>query len=269
MKHIPLNLLCTSLLLTACGDATGPEASSTRVARDTLDPTSTGVELVLVNADLDTDIATIADNDVFALAGPALTIRADIVAFAPPSASVLFFVDGEEARTENIPPYAVAGDQNGDFAPFSLGVGTHVVNALVFDQPGANGNLILSVERTFTLVDNGPQSAGVELLLVDSNTDQDVALLQDGDVIDETGTLTLRAQIVAGPIDDTFVQFFVDGSVVQTERVEPYALAGDSGGAFIPWDLSPGTRNVSAFVFLEQPQGNSLILSTERTFEIR
>lgn len=272
MKRIPLHLLSTSLLmcsLTACGDATSPETSRAGVARDALDPTSTGVELVLVDADRDTDIATIADNDVFGLAGPALTVRADIVAFAPPGASVLFFVDGEEQRTENNPPYALAGDQNGDFVPFSLGVGTHIINALVFDQRGANGNLILSVERTFTVVDNGPQSRGVELLLVNSNTDDDVALIQDGDVVDETGALTLRAQIVSGPIDDVFVQFFVDGALVQTERVEPYALAGDSSGDFNPWNLSPGTRSVSALVFLEQPQGNGLILSIDRTFEIR
>ena len=65
--------------------------------------------------------------------------------------------DGEVTRTENVTPYALFGDIRGDFSgrdePFAPG--THTLTLDLYSEDGLGGDLLGTVERSFTLVDDG------------------------------------------------------------------------------------------------------------------
>lgn len=264
-----------SLALAACAPAveSAPVEGTASQAPLRLDAQDTGVELVLVDAATDEDIRELVDNDVIGTGlGASLSLRADVQAFAPDGASVLFFVDGERGRIENFAPYALEGDASGDFAPWALGLGTHQVSALVFNEPNAQGSLILSRELTFTLADQGPLSRGVELILVGTNSNTDLQVIEDGAVIDSAAfsePLTVRAAIVDPDFPTGSVVFFSSDGIERTENFPPFSFSGDAQGDFAPWDLSPGTQLVSALVFVERNGEGSFFLSAEATFELR
>jgi len=94
------------------------------------------VRFVLVDADRDKDIAPLRDGatlDLSRLPSRGLNVRAET---APARVgSVRFLLDGKPARTEKTAPYALAGDHNGDYAPWSPSPGTHTLTAI----PSAEG----------------------------------------------------------------------------------------------------------------------------------
>jgi len=106
--------------------------------------------LMLVRADTDRDIGPLADGATIhvAEAGP-LNVRADV---AGDVRSVRFAVDGRVVRTESTAPYALAGDREGDYAPWSVGPGRHTLVAVPYAQPGAKGPAGTARRVTFTVV---------------------------------------------------------------------------------------------------------------------
>ena len=77
--------------------------------------------------------------------------------------------------------------------------------------------------------------------LVDVTTNTELGFLQNGDVID----LAVLPQINLSAIPNgtiTKILFYVNGSLVRSEGVAPYAIAGDAAGVFNNW-LHPGIGN--------------------------
>lgn len=94
----------------------------------------------LVNADSNTDIRPLLHGDTLVLSElpPQLSIRA-VVTGAP--GSVVFGYDDTPAiQTENVAPYALAGDSPaGDYNPFALSTGSHTLTATPFAGMGGGG----------------------------------------------------------------------------------------------------------------------------------
>jgi hypothetical protein len=66
--------------------------------------------------------------------------------------SVRFGLDGNASyRTENAAPYSLTGDTNGDYAPWSLGLGSHTVTATPYSSSGAGGSAGTPLTVTFTI----------------------------------------------------------------------------------------------------------------------
>lgn len=106
----------------------------------------------LINADTDTELFLVSDGMYLDLdtLPPNLTLRAD----PSPSVvgSVAFQLDGAPSRVENIAPYSLSSDNGqGDFAPWTLGLGTHTVTATPYTATNAGGQAGEALTVTFTL----------------------------------------------------------------------------------------------------------------------
>jgi hypothetical protein len=148
-----------------CGGLTAPDGMMTPADMGTTAP-GTGpstvppprVEaFVLVDADTDKDIRTVEDMAVLDLSQlpPNLTLRVDTD--PPVVGSVTFRLDGGAPRTESMAPYSITSDDGrGNFAPWTLPLGAHTVNAMPFDAADGGGRQGEPFEIDFTLTRSTP-----------------------------------------------------------------------------------------------------------------
>ncbi|MEQ8789382.1 MAG: DUF5060 domain-containing protein [Pirellulaceae bacterium] len=93
----------------------------------------------------------------------AVNLRADV---AGEVASVRFTVDGRVFRTESTAPFALAGDNQGDYNAWNIAPGKHTVKATPFSQSAARGEAGKALEITVTVTgpagESAPRSARYE-----------------------------------------------------------------------------------------------------------
>jgi len=129
----------------------------------------------LVNADTDSDIGPLNDGDTINLTvvGTSLSIRADVSGSV---SSVRFGLDGNpNYRTENVAPYALAGDSSGDYHPWTPSLGSHTVVA--------TPNVGSAMQITFQVVDET-----VAIPTADAGPDRHLFLPQDSTTLDGSGS---------------------------------------------------------------------------------
>ena len=102
------------------------------------DSAEPGAHFTLVNADTDEDIQTINDGDVITKSeSSSINIRYNPV---DTPGSVKFSLNGARVRTENALPYSLAGDVNGDYAPWQgANPGSYELTATPYSESGGNG----------------------------------------------------------------------------------------------------------------------------------
>ena len=111
--------------------------------------------LVLYNASTDQPIADpFVDGATINLAatGTSLNLIAEV---SGPVESVIFTYDGSRFRTESVPPYALAGDNRGDFYGWTPTAGTHTLTATPYEANSGNGNAGAPFTVTFTVTTGG------------------------------------------------------------------------------------------------------------------
>ena len=158
---------------------------------------------------------------------------------------VLFELNGDIVRTESLPPYALFGDNQGDFNAGDLPVQKHTLRAIPVKE-GISG---APVVVTFEVVNSSlPSISG--LFIIDADTDEEVFELADGAVF-QAGDLPERINLKA--VSDNQVQsvlFEINGGVYKRlENVTPFALFGDINGNFLGSAFPAGgyTLDVSPF----------------------
>lgn len=112
--------------------------------------------LMLIDASNATDVHSLRNNDTINLNSlPSFSVRADV---CDPSAvgSVIFDLSGTEIRTENVVPYAVNGDNNGNYDPWPLGVGTYTLTATPYSSSNGGGATGTSKTVTFHVINALP-----------------------------------------------------------------------------------------------------------------
>ena len=127
---------------------------------DPVDPVGTAptAEIGLFNADDDRLIQILQDGDVIessALPGQNLTIVAlvpDGSAIAGAVESVRLNLNNQTFKTESIEPYALFGDNSGDFRSGNIPFGDNAIKLEFFDRDGAGGQLLETIEANFTIV---------------------------------------------------------------------------------------------------------------------
>lgn len=111
-------------------------------------------QFTLVNSDTDLDIGPLNDGDVIdtdVLGTSYVTIRVDTDPMIV--GSVGFGYDGNNGfHTENMFPYAIAGDYSGDYTPFAFSAGTHTLKATPYAQSNLGGTAGAALEITFSVV---------------------------------------------------------------------------------------------------------------------
>lgn len=73
---------------------------------------------------------------------------------------------------ENVAPYSLNGDTNGEFNPASLGVGMHTLTLTPFSQPNLNGTPGAATTITFQVIDN---PAVIPVIVTEENSDVAIA----------------------------------------------------------------------------------------------
>ena len=241
-------------------------------------PNSTLSSFTLVDADTDMDVQAIADGDSIDVSGVAyvdhLNVRYEPDTSITGIGSVVFDFDGEQAvRIEQIVPYALGGDDSGDYHPVgnSMTLGTHTVVVSVYSSYQGMGDLLARDSVTFTLVEDGSGGNGgnggngggsdslavVSYTLVNADTDTDIGPLNDGDVIDYStlGTSDISIRANTSPESVGSVVFsFRGASSFRTENVFPYTLGGDINGDYWTVEIPNGDYTLTATPYSD-PQG--------------
>lgn len=138
----------------------------------------------------------------------------------------------------------------------SGGTGQDIINATHQDTiaRGPGG------ARVTTIQDPG---AILRLVLVDADRNQAILNLRDGQTLDLASLPTKRLNVQA-LVPDGFnglVQFALnDKAVYRVEGIAPYALMGDTNGAFTPWTPKAGTYRLTATSSAGDHVGGSLSL---------
>lgn len=215
--------------------------------------------LILINADTDQDIAELTNGyviDTAAIGTTRFNIRAETNPM--PTGSVGWKLDSLVVRTENTPPYAYAGDNGqGNYNSFTMTAGSHIlsVNAYTLsNRTGTQGptrTVTFSVDSASTSTSSpttpttggttaAPTSLAVtSLVIVNSETNQDIMTIEDNDTVflDQLGTdkITLRAETTT-PLPGS-VKFKVNGSNYSTENLWPFTIpAGVANDDYRPWN---------------------------------
>ena len=117
---------------------------------ETLEVTS----LVLINADTDTDIATINEGDVFILEDIGtnnLNIRAEV---SSTTESVIFgYQNTPVFQTENLPVYAIGGNTGNDYKPWIPDLGSNTLTATAYSEDRGNGSASTPLTINFSVLE--------------------------------------------------------------------------------------------------------------------
>jgi len=119
-------------------------------------PAVTG--LALVDADTDADAGPLLDGGTIDLsATPHVSLRAD----TSPAAvgSVVFALDGVKLHAENAAPYAVVGNDGGDYLPWSIQPGGHTLTVTPFTAMNCTGTAGQALTIHFTAAVGGLTAA--------------------------------------------------------------------------------------------------------------
>ncbi len=132
--------------------------SSNKTIKATFGPAGQQVSsFTLVNADTDLDLQALPTGAVLNLATlptANLTVRANT---SPATVgSVVFVLGGTQALThnENLPPYALFADSNGDYNPWTpaLAVGSYILQATPYTASGSTGTAGTPLSISFSVV---------------------------------------------------------------------------------------------------------------------
>ncbi len=187
------------------------------------------VSLTLVNAATDQDIGPLTNGGVINLAvtGTNLSVRANVSGSV---GSVRFGLDGNtNYRTESAAPYALAGDNGGNYDAWTPALGSHSLTATPYSGSGATGTagVALSVGFTVTnvatgnrapVITAGPQAAPGTVTLPATTAVSVTASDADGDA------LTYAWSKSAGPGTVSFANPAAAGTTAAFSSAGSYTL---------------------------------------------
>jgi hypothetical protein len=152
------------------------------------------------------------------------------------------------SQTESVAPYALFGDNSGDYNDWTPAVGNYTLKATPFSGSGGTGTAGTAATINFKVV-NIPS---ITLTLINSTNDLDIQTLKDGDSINlatlSSTNLNIRATS-ASSIGSMVFNLSGAQTVNQTESVSPYALFGDNSGDYNDWTPAVGNYTLQATPF--------------------
>ena len=168
--------------------------------------------------------------------------------------SVTFELNGKLIKTENIAPYAIAGDDNpvGNFNAWTLPLGFHTLVVTPYSEAGAGGQVGRSLELRFLV-----NAISVSLIDADSNLFVGSLSPLPYGVVLSLNELPSNLSLAANAADTIgSVQFRLsDGSqdvINHIENISPYAIQGDNPrGDFNTWSPGDGRYTLTVTTFTE------------------
>lgn len=115
-------------------------------------------KLSLINTSTQQTVRTLTNGATINLLidGVDLNIKADVTGTV---GSVGFFLDGALTNTENIAPYAIAGDENGRFRKWTPKVGSHTLQVIPYQKSNRTGAVGATYTVAFTVTSVIPSTS--------------------------------------------------------------------------------------------------------------
>jgi len=182
---------------------------------EAVDPSADAVvSFTLYNSETDEEISSLEDGAVVNLA--TVGNKLNIVANTNPNpvGSVQFTLNGNDAGVENVVPYALAGDSNGDFNDWMPEVGTYTLMATPYAESNTSGAMGTPLTIMFEVIDDEQP---------DDPTVPTVAITQptNGSTFIEGSNIEIKADAT----DDNMVmkvEFYQNGNKVGEDTEAPY-----------------------------------------------
>ncbi|GAB3049233.1 T9SS type A sorting domain-containing protein [Spirosoma pulveris] len=226
---------------------------SSAAARATVVVTQQLAQFWLINADTDQPIQELTAGTQLNLASLP-TRNLNIQALTEPAVvgSVAFSLSGQQTYqgVERVAPYALFGDNQGDYQSWTPAVGTYALTAIPYAGAKATGTAGTALTVAFTVVDQPDGQPLTHFWLINADTDQPIQELTDGQEVDlsRLPTRNLNIQAVTEPAVVDSVIFELSGRQTrrQVEEVAPYALFGDTQGDNQGWTPEVGSYTLVA-----------------------
>jgi hypothetical protein len=187
----------------------------------------------LVDSDTNLDIRTLVNNDTIYY-DQHVNIRANT---AGAVSEVKFLVNGSPFSLEKVAPFALAGDNNGDYNEWNKSLGSYTIEARA--NSVAPGTFI-----SFVVIDRS------KFTLVNADNNSDIQTLNNGDIINlaslPTDQLNIRFDTYFANTHSVYFNFS-ESEFNRYENQPPFALFTDINGDYNAWCCpDPGTYSLSA-----------------------
>ena len=211
------------------------------------------VSYTLVDADTDLDILTLTPGMVLNL-GTLPSRNLNIRANTSPATvgSVVFALSGAQAhsQTENVAPYALFSDFQGNYFAWVPPVGSYTLAATAFSGSDGTGTAGPTFTLSFSVI-NSVGSVG-SFTLVNADTDRDILTITSGMTLSLSvlpRNLNIRANTTPSTVGSVELSLTGAQTHFENQNVAPYALFGDFQGDYFAWMPSAGSYSLTATPF--------------------
>jgi hypothetical protein len=225
--------------------------------------------LRLINPDTGADLGSLSDGDTVALS--LLGSELSIVATTSNTDSVVFDLNqGEHIQQENNAPYALFGDSNGTYTPWTPSLGDHHLVVTPYAGDNASGTKGTSHDIHFTVVATAPSGPAVTgVYLVNASTNSRITSLSDGSTVQRAQLSDqLAIEVTLNAQSESVLMNLDDGAHIQIENNAPYALFGDTGGNFSAGTLADGEHQLTLTAYSANSAGGAAGPTTTLHFSI-
>lgn len=238
------------------------------------------VGFTLINAETNQELGPLTDGTVINLndyANTKFNIRADV---NPDSGGSVKFELNDKTRIDNNNPYALFGDDNGNYNGWRPKVGDYRLTATPYSKNRGRGDAGQSLSISFSVVRGNSQptpppasnQSVVQFVLVNADTNQDISPLGNGDVINlaslGTQNINVRADTNPSIVGSVHLELSGPESRSSTENLAPYALFGDTTGDYWAWTPAAGQYGLTAIPYTDGNGGGQAGASLSISFEV-
>ncbi|WKN41044.1 T9SS type A sorting domain-containing protein [Tunicatimonas pelagia] len=188
--------------------------------------------------------------------------------------SVLLELSGDLERTsrQNAAPYALFGDDDGDYRTGELHPGEYTLTATPYPERNFTGAPGVVQSVSFTIAEFG-QITG--LTLINANQDQAILEIEEGTVIDYAEypgvSFNLRVDVSPEAVGSVGIKVSEEQREVLRNRIQnaaPYAAFGDNNGDYRNWLPERGRYTVEATSYELRNRGGHVLDHQSFTFEV-
>jgi hypothetical protein len=195
-------------------------------------------------------IKTLSEGDTINILDPAyqaFSIRASL--YPDPVNNVKFYLNNVFYSTDTVTQYALNGDENGQFLPWTPTPGAYALQAIPYGRTALTEVAGTGILVNFTIISK-PLHAVTGFNLVGGNGAV-IRPLQEGDRLNLNEPALRNFSVVAnttGPVGS--VKFLLDGHLFRVENNVPYTLTGDVNGIPNQWRPRLGSHSIAAVPYL-------------------
>ena len=237
--------------------------------------TNVDVTISLINLESNQTVQTIKPGstiDLNAVGTEYLTIQVSMNPSSMFFESINFSLTGPKSvnRTENSAPFTLfgEGETGNPFGRF-FSAGNYELTLVFYPQDFAQGEPIETMQIPFVIEGDLPGQP-VRFVLVDADTEQDIQVIEAGDLIDvdQIGNdrFGIRAEIIGDKPGSVLMELSSNTSLshTQTENLAPYSLFGGTANEYRGEKFPPGDYAIKASSYL----GANLTGSASEPLEI-